>query len=168
MAENQANNNISEEKIASFDSAYTSNHIKMLKILAHYLPHGYGKYLAVYIKYLELQRILSAKDFLCAASIRPAPQDTSSQDFSVFLHLIEELLPYCTCSEKQFFEQLEGMLHNFDQIKNMMSMFEMMNEFKDMFQDEDGGFDPQMLAGMMGGMGNMGDMGDFSFFNNDS
>ena len=41
----------------------------------------------------------------------------------------------------------------------MMEMFEMMDGFKNMFQDEDGSFNPEMFAGMMG------NMTDFSFFN---
>ena len=153
--------NVSEEKIASFDSTYTSDHIRMLKILTHYLPVRYCRYLVIYIKFLELQQILSSPRPLHIADIGQSIQDLHIfKDPSQLTALLQELTPYCTHSERQTFEQMAGFLNTFEQLKNMMDMFEMMDGFKDMFQNEDGTFDPEMLAGMMG------NMTDFSFFNN--
>ena len=152
--------NVSEEKIASFDTAYTSDHIRMLKILTHYLPGRYCRYLVIYIKLLELQQILSSAKPFHIADIGQSMQDLHSfKDPSKLTALLQELAPYCSHSERQTFEQIANLLNTFEQLKNMMDMFEMMDGFKDMFQSEDGSFDPEMFAGMMG------NMTDFSFFN---
>lgn len=47
------------DKVLAFDTLYTSNHIQMLKIFLPYLDSNLQKYLAIYIKYSELQYTLS-------------------------------------------------------------------------------------------------------------
>lgn len=149
------NNNYREDadnKIAAFDQEFSSDHIRMLKIFLHYIPKAFRKNLTVYIKFLELQKTLyySLEEFRQAAfkaasasngehSLHSEPSDFSS--------LIHELLPFCSPREKQQFQNMENMVNSFEQIKNMMEMMEMM---KDMTGDGTGGFDPSMMAGMMG------------------
>ena len=140
-------------KIAAFDCTYTSNHIRMLKIILYYIPENYRRYLIIYIKYLELQQAFSASPTLSADTVSCAAEYTDhfqkSFDFSSLIH---ELMPFCNSREKQQFQNMENMLNSFEQLKSMMEMFEMMKDMKDMFGDGEGGFDPEMLAGMMGGM----------------
>ena len=158
MDENIHTANVSEEKIASFDTTYTSDHIRMLKIITHYLPFKYCRYLAVLIKFLELRQILSSSGRLQGAFIGQSIDEMHIfKDFSKITALVKELTPYCTGSEKQSLSQIAAFLNTYEQMKTMMDMFEMMDGFKDMFQNEDGIFDPEMFAGMMG------NMTDFSF-----
>ena len=122
------------DKISYFDQLFCSDHIRMLKIFLHYVPASYRKMLTVYIKFLELQQVMHHP----CRHISSHSQDVSS--------LIRELLPFCTPDQRQQFQNMESMFSNFEQIKSMMEMMDMM---KDMFGDEEGGFNPEMLAGMM-------------------
>ena len=164
--DNETYKNIADEKIASFDCTYTSNHIRMLKILLHYVPKNFRKNLIIYIKFMELQQAFSSNGSLPKYNINQAAENStdSAPDPSDFTSLIRELLPFCSSREEQQFRNMENMLNNFEQMKNMMEMFEMMKDMKDMFGDGEGGFDPEMFSGMMGTMGMMDGMDIANFF----
>ena len=123
-----------EDKISYFDQHFCSNHIRMLKIFLHYVPEAHRKMLSIYIKFLELQHAMNHPFHF---------RQMKTCDFS---SLIQELIPFCTPKERQQFQSMENMFSSFEQMKNMMEMMDMM---KDMFGDEEGGFDPEMLSGMM-------------------
>ena len=159
--DNKTYKNIADEKIASFDCTYTSNHIRMLKIILHYIPWNLQKNIIFYIKFLELQQVLTTP-FRNFPPCNPK-QASENSDTSGFSSLIHELLPYCNPREEQQFRNFENIFNSFEQMKNMMDMLEMIKDMKDMFGDAEGGLDPEMLAGMMNGMGSM-DGFDFSDF----
>lgn len=121
----------SNEKIAYFDHTFCNNHIRMMKIFLHYIPDTYRKLLIIYIKFLELQQAL-----------KHTTNFTKTPSSSV----IQEIMPFCTDHERDQLQNIENMMNNLEQMKNMMEMMDMM---KDMFGNEEGGFDPEMLAGMM-------------------
>lgn len=152
--ENQNYKNIADEKIASFDCTYTSNHIRMLKILLQYIPKQFQKYLIIYIKFMELQHAFTSPGTpprynTCEC----AEYNNSSSESFDFTSLIHELLPYCNSREEQQFRQIENMMNQFEQMKNMMEMLEMIKDMKEMFGGDEGGMDPEMLSGMLGSMG---------------
>lgn len=164
---------MTNSKIASFDQAYCTDHIRMLKICSHYIPESYRRNLCVYIKFMELQHTLkyphSLSDPYCYASSKTAEtvhaetnhaknsshgdrdgfSGESTDNTNSVSNLIHELLPFCNPREKQQFQNIENMMSSIEQMKNMMEMMEMMKDMKDMFGGE-GGFSPDMLAGMMG------------------
>lgn len=142
--DNNTYKTIAEEKIASFDHACTSNHIRMLKIMHSYIPEHFRRHLIIYIKYLELQQVFSG-----TPPIPKTAETFETAEESQVSSMIRQLLPFCNLREKQQFQNIENMINSFEQMKNMMEMFEMM---KDMFGDGEGGFNPEMLAGMMNGM----------------
>ncbi len=164
-----SNPDTTNEKIASFDCTYTSNHIRMLKILLYYIPKNFKKHLAFYIKFLELQQVLSAPSvkspsLFMQQAFHSEQSETSFEEtdpYNRISAMIEELLPFCTVSESEKFRSIGQFVSSFEQIKNMMEMFEMMKDMKDMFGDGEGGFDPDMFSGMMNGM--MGGMDGFNF-----
>lgn len=148
--DNNTYKTIAEEKIASFDHACTSDHIRMLKIMHSYIPEHFRRHLIIYIKYLELQQVFSdTPNIPESAEIFETSDTFESTEKSPVSSLIRQLLPFCSLQEKQQFQNIENMINSFEQLKNMMEMFEMM---KDMFGDGEGGFNPEMLAGMMNGM----------------
>ena len=153
------------KKIASFDRTYSNDHIRMLKILLHYIPASFRKNLSIYIKFMELQQALtsplsfpelSSEAFVSETeTIHTATYDTVDITKADKSKLIRELLPFCTPKEKQQFQNMEKILNQFEQMKNMLEMMEMIKEMKEMFGDSEegnGSFDPSMLAGMIGGM----------------
>lgn len=178
--DNNSYKDMANSKIASFDHIYSTDHIRMLKIFLHYIPKALRKNLSVYIKFMELQHALSCPqhfpernsdsfsasetvtaensldDHLQGGTAKSAgvpfsgASGTYSNDTLAFTTLIHELLPFCNPREKQQFQNMENMMNSFEQMKNVMEMMEMMKDMKDMFGDSDGGFTPDMLAGMMG------------------
>ncbi len=164
--DNNTYKHIADEKIASFDCTYTSNHIRMLKILLQYVPQHFRRHLIIYIKFMELQQAFTSHENIQQYyTCHSAESETStSSETPVFTSLIRELLPYCSLSEEQQFKNIENMLNSFEQMKSMMEMMEMMKDMKDMFGDGEGGFDPEMLSGMMGSMGMTEGMDIANFF----
>ena len=163
--ENQNYKNIADEKIASFDCTYTSNHIRMLKILLQYIPKQFQKYLIIYIKFLELQQAFTSRSTPpLFNTCQSAEYDNSSSESIDFTSLIQELLPYCNSREAQKFRQIENIMNQFEQMKNMMEMMEMIKDMKEMFGGDEGGMDPEMLSGMFGSMGMMDGMDIANFF----
>ena len=103
----------------------------MLINFLQYIPDAYRKLLIIYIKFLELQKVMR----------QPLPIDHTPSG-----SVIQEILPFCSASERERLQNMENMVDSFEQMKNMMEMLDMM---KDMFGNEDGGFDPEILSGMM-------------------
>ena len=150
---------IRQDSILAFDTCFTNNHICMLKILLPFCELSLQKYLAAYIRFLELQYTLSYFPKLSKDLISHTPEEPT--------RIFDKLLPYCTEREKQNFSQLRSLFETMENLKNMMSMMELMKDMfpegmagsegeqgfpKDMFGALQGmfggGFDPEMMAAM--------------------
>jgi len=163
--DNNTYKHTADEKIASFDCTYTSNHIRMLKILLQYVPNHFRRHLIIYIRFMELQQAFSSRENISLSGIcHCAENDSSDSPSPDFTSLIRELLPYCSPNEEQHFRNIENMMNSFEQMKNMMEMMEMVKDMKDMFGDGEGGFDPAMFSDMMSSMGTMDGMDIANFF----
>lgn len=138
-----------QDGIAVFDTIFTNNHICMLKNILPFLPTAFQRFIAIYIKYLELQYTMQYFDAhpqgLCTGR-----NNTEKQPFDAET-MWDSILPYCSPSEKQKFQQIRDMMQNFQQMKEMMEMMETMKElFPDGFSGmEDAGF-PSGFGGMDG------------------
>lgn len=162
MEQKQQDQNLATDKVLAFDTIFTTNHIKMLKVLVSYLNPSLQKMLAVYIKFSELQFTLTYFDN--HPSPYPQPDCSSGNNLSNILGsfgglgnildrfgvigesigsidlntLCSEILPYCTSEERkkvEQFHQILQMIANFQQINQTMEMM------KDLFPDGVPGFD---------------------------
>ena len=118
---------IKEEKteaILAFDTLYTTNHLKILKLLIPYLKSDSQKKLAVYIKWQELVFTL---DFFKHHSCKRYGPDFRQKEKINIESLIPLLTPYCNESEK-------NIIVHFSQLQNMMSMLEQMQEYMPLIQ----------------------------------
>ncbi|MBR1854457.1 MAG: hypothetical protein IJ794_15170 [Lachnospiraceae bacterium] len=136
--------NNASEKINTFDSLFTTDHIRMLKILLSQMnPPLQGKF-AVYIRFLELSytmRFFSQNPFagwssaglsLFAASKEDSPLSGNVSDV---LQVIEEILPFCDFAERKTIQSLKSTLQSVENIQQTLEMFQMMQElFPDMFR----------------------------------
>ena len=123
-------NNCNNEKedmgaILAFDTLYTTNHMKILKILLPYLGCEYQKIFAVYIKWQELMFTLN---YIKKYSSPLYCKCCSSRKEIDFGTLIQLLSPYCGEQERQF-------LSSFSEIKNITSLFSQMQEYLPLFQE---------------------------------
>ena len=113
------------DKIQAFDSLFTTNQIQICKLLLSYLEPSMQKSLAVYIKYMEFRYPISYFQ-LHPEAFLPHEQ---SPDTNM---ICNEILPFCSPSQKKQVEQFAGLFSN---LKNMKEMMETINMMKEMFPD---------------------------------
>lgn len=155
---------IRQDSVTTFDACFTNNHIRMLKVLLPFAEPSMQRWIAIYIKYLELQYTLSyfhhpprGQRFLW--------EDSKKKEFD-FSNVCDELLPYCTPREKQQFSQIRDTFQTMRNFKDMMEMIETMKELfpEGMGAGGEGGFNPEMMAAMSsmfgGGGMDLGAMAD--------
>lgn len=135
--------NNASEKINAFDSLFTTDHIRMLKILlSRITPPLQGKF-AVYIRFLELSytmRFFTQNPFagwssaglsMFAAQNKASP---FSGNLSDALQVMEEILPFCDSGERETIQSLKSTLQSVENMQQTLEMFQMMQEFfPDMF-----------------------------------
>ena len=112
------------DAILAFDTLYTTNHMKILKLLLPYLETEHQKKLAVFIKWQEL---IFTLNFFKKYSVSLYSSDLSKQkkiDLDVLLPI---LVPYCNESEKNILSYFSG-------FKNMMNMMEEIQQYMPMIQ----------------------------------
>lgn len=120
------------EAILAFDTLYTTNHMKILKLLIPYLETEYQKKLAVFIKLQELMFTLNFFRQYSASLYSPDFKQGKKMDLNTLIPL---LIPYCNEAEKNIISQ-------FSQIQNMMNMMEQMQVYMPMIQ--------QLISSMSG------------------
>lgn len=135
-------------QINAFDTLFSNNHIQMLKILLPYMDNQFQKYLAIYIKFLELQCALSflkERPFpLCGCMEPDAPMEPEV--------LIKKLLPLCTKKEKTQMKQFLSVFQSINQYQEMAKTMEFMKEFMPEPSASDGSdspFSPDMSSVLM-------------------
>lgn len=136
---------LKKDQILAFDSYYTEPHIQMLKVLFPYVPPSYQKYVAMYIKFSELEIVMKkSTNDLGLSSF--TGNNYSPPNPSI---LCQELLPFCSASEKSMVENMLNLLHTFDSYKDMLEMINMMKDFMPEGMDM-GNLNGDTLSQMMG------------------
>lgn len=121
------------DKIAAFDTLYTTNHIQMLKILFPSVKKELRHHLAVYIKYLELQYTLSLQEGSPFSLNSCSDEESPPVDFCA---LCDELSPFCNEKERSYliqFKNMQNMLKQYRELEAAMSMM------KELFPEGMGG-----------------------------
>ena len=134
------NNECVTDAILAFDTLYTTNHMKILKLLLPYLESEHQKKLAVFIKWQELIFTLNFFKQYSASLYSSDFKKKKNLDLNMLLPL---LTPYCNESEKAILSQFSG-------IQNMMRMMEEMQQYMPMIQ--------QFMSAMSGDNNNMSGM----------
>ena len=119
-----SNHKDSSEAILAFDTLYTTNHMKILKLLLPYLEPDYQKKLAIFIKWQELSFTLN---FFKEYSVSLYSADFSKKKALDLKELLPMLIPYCNEKEKKLISQ-------FSQIQNIMQMMEGFQEYMPIIQ----------------------------------
>lgn len=119
--------NDSEVLIRSFDARYTTNDIKVMKILHSGLPPERQAEVACLIRLLELQSLQSSSPEVQACDT-PAPSSTDP------VSLLQFCLPYLKEDMRKLLEQALELLSTFRMVQQTLETAEMM---KDLFPSED-------------------------------
>lgn len=130
---------IRQDSVLPFDTCFCNDHIRMLKILVPFLDSSLQKYLALYIKYLEIRYIMEC--FNRPLLLRGTCFDTAaSKNNTDFSSILDHIIPFCTPQQKEKFLHIRNL---FDTFQNLQNMMEMMESIKELFPE---------------GMDNMGDI----------
>lgn len=131
-------------QILAFDTLFSNNHIQMLKVLLPYMDNQFQKYLAIYIKFQELQVALNfvrKRPYpLCGCMIHPDDTDPAQ--------VVKRLLPLCTKEEKEQLNQILKVLQSMSQYQEMMHTMELMKDF----MPEGDSSSPSSMTDMLMGM----------------
>ena len=132
--------------VIAFDTLFSTNHIRMMKIMLPYMDNQMQKSMAVYIKFLELHYTINYY------KKNPYPicgclKEDSSPDFG---KICTELIPYCTEKEKKQMEQIRGILKSMEMYQEISKTMEMM---KDFMPDTD-------MSNLFQNFGGLGDISD--------
>ncbi len=113
--------------VTPFDQLTSSKNLRMMKLMIPYIAPESQRFLAVYVRFLELQNTIQF--------FRHFTSGLHTQNFTPTspLEIFQEIAPYMS---SEFGE-------TFDQLSNMMNMMEMMQSF----QGEDS--DPMEMFGSM-------------------
>jgi len=79
------------DRVSAFDTLFTNNHIRMLKIVMPLFEPSMQRHIAVYIKYLELQYTLS---YFNKYNLPPFSGSVDTHT------LLGDIIPYCSPEEK--------------------------------------------------------------------
>ena len=130
------------EAILAFDTLYTNNHMKILKLLMPLVDSKHQKMLAIYIKWQELVFTL---DFFKHYSVSLYTKDFLQQSTMNIEDILPLVTPYCNKQEQQI-------LNQFGQMKNMMNMMDNMQQYMPLIQ--------QFMSSMSGDNNSFGDLSD--------
>lgn len=123
--------NIRKDSILSFDTYFCNNNIRILKVFVPFMHTSLQKYLVILIKYLEIQYALEC--FKSPGLLKDMYYDTVSHDNnSSLLNIFDDILPYCSSSQKEQFLQIRNCIESFLSMREMMDMF---GDMKDMFPE---------------------------------
>lgn len=141
------NNECVTDAILAFDTLYTTNHMKILKLLLPYLELEHQKKMAVFIKWQELMFTTNFFKKYSASLYQNDFVKKKPLDLNVLLPL---LTPYCNASEK-------ATLSGLAQMQNMMHMMEEMQQYMPMIQ--------QFMFSMSGEENSLGEFGNDNMMN---
>jgi len=147
---------IRHDSVIPFDSCFCNDHIRMLKILVPFMDSSLQKYLALYIKYLEIRYIMECfrRPILLNGTCFDTTAPKSTMDFT---SVLDRIIPFCSSKEKEQFLHIRNLFETFTNLQNMM---EMMENMKDLFPE---GMENKGDIASMFGMDATGDMS--SIFN---
>lgn len=120
-----ADKRAAQDKIMTFDTLFSTNHIQMLKIFISYLDNQMQKQMAIYIKILELQYAISyAKHnpYQICGCFEPE----ENFDFNLFC---QEIMPFLTKEERKQAEQFISLSKTMEMAQEFSKTFEMMKDF---------------------------------------
>lgn len=139
-------NSENNDKITAFDSLFTTNHMRICKVLMPHLSSRMQHFFALYIKMSELSYTYSFFAGRPQAKVQYSSENGFSDDF---MNICEEILPYLDADGKEKINRLASML---EQMKNMQEMLQMAELLKDMMPEGEDGVDAEALSQIFGMM----------------
>ena len=112
-------------KIAAFDTLFSTNHTQMLKIILPHLDYRMQKSMAIYIKWLELNYTIDFYKKNPSSHCNYKKSDVAADPCS----MCEELLPYCSAGERKQVKQIQEFMKGMEMYQEFSKTMEIMKEF---------------------------------------
>lgn len=129
-----------QDAICAFDTLYTNHQIQMLKLAMPLLPSVYRSFLAIYIKFLELQYTMNVAKDICFHAASGNASENHSMDFKSLEQYFESITPYLSADECERFHKIKNMIQTMEQFKQMKPILEMMSQTQDGRQSDDNSY----------------------------
>lgn len=126
-----------QNAIYAFDTLYTNQQIQMLKLAMPLLPPVYRSFLAVYIKFLELQYTMNAAGKLNFSGSSHERDSNYSLDAKSLDQYFQSIMPYINENDKANLRKIKNMMQTMEQFKQMRPILEMMSQNAGSEQSED-------------------------------
>jgi len=101
-----------------FDNLISSNQLQMIKLLLPYTPPSNQRFLAIFVKYLELKNTL---DYFKKFETDLHMQELSSTPPSM-LEILEEIHPYMEEAQSEMVSSILDMMNMMEMAKDMQNM----------------------------------------------
>ncbi len=118
---------LKEDKARIFDAFYSNNNLNMLKICSFFVDERKRPYIAVMIKYMELN-ICMQKSMKHSETPFSSHSPEHNMDMEDFINEISEYLPQ---EGHELLEQMKNIKENMEMYSQMMEMMNLMNENTD-------------------------------------
>lgn len=126
-----------QDSICAFDTLYTNRQIQMLKLAMPLLPSVYRSFLAIYIKFLELQHtVRMAKNARFSDALRYGA-DGFSFSAETMDNYFRNILPYLSDEDKEKIRKIQNMLQSMEQFKQMKPILDLMSRAGDEASPDD-------------------------------
>lgn len=129
-----------QDAICAFDTLYTNHQIQMLKLAMPLLPSVYRSFLAIYIKFLELQYTMSVAKSIRFQAASFETSENHTMDFKSLEQYFESIMPYLSEEECEKFNKIRNMMQTMEQFKQMKPILEMMSQTPEGKASDDGGY----------------------------
>ena len=132
------------DRIAAFDTLYTNNHVQICKLILPLLPKDKQYYLAIFIKFLELQHTIKYGQKIQFDS--PLSNEPKQQ----YQNICKEALPYCTPEEENLVKMILNLLNALDTFETFKPLMEMLGQFNmsENSENTSSGFDFSNLSSL--------------------
>lgn len=126
-----------QDAICAFDTLYTNQQIQMLKLAMPLLPSVYRSFLAIYIKFLELQYTMKMAGSLQFRQNKEEEEAPFSLDARSLDQYFQNIMPYLSDDDKGKLQKIKNMLQTMEQFKQMRPILEMMSQTSENGQSDD-------------------------------
>ncbi|MGN0132818.1 MAG: hypothetical protein ACI4AA_10290 [Lachnospiraceae bacterium] len=126
-----------QDAICAFDTLYTNRQIQMLKLAMPLLPSVYRSFLAIYIKFLELQYTINiAKNSRFSDEVHNEKNDFSL-NAETMENYFQSIMPYLSDDDKGKIQKIKNMMQTMEQFKQMKPILDMMSQAGEGASSED-------------------------------
>ena len=126
-----------QDEIYAYDTLYTNRQIQMLKLAMPLLPSVYRSFLAIYIKFLELQYTINIAKNTGFSEDRRNEKTGFSISTETMENYFQSIMPYLSDDDKGKIQKIKNMLQTMEQFKQMKPILDMMSQSKGTSQTDD-------------------------------